>query len=104
MANVMITYKLKPGVTREAYEAWVRTYDYPNIRGIKRVAAFTNHRVERLLIGEGAPSMDYVEVFDIPDLDGFTAEDLGSDHLQAVMGEFMGWVDNPQFLVVSPVV
>lgn len=104
MANVMITYKLKPGVTREAFETWVRTYDYPNIRGIKRVASFTNHRVERLLIGEGAPTMDYVEVFDIPDLDGFTAEDLGSDHLQAVMGEFMTRVDDPQFLVVSPVV
>ena len=103
MANVMITYKLKSGVTREAFEAWVKSYDYPNIRGIKRVASFTNHRVERLLIGEGAPSVDYVEVFDIPDLDGFTAEDLGSDHLQAVMGAFMGWVDNPQFLVVSPI-
>lgn len=104
MANVMITYKLKSGVTREAFEAWVRSYDYPNIRGISRVASFTNHRVERLLIGEGAPSVDYVEVFDIPDLDGFTAEDLGGAHLQAVMGEFMTRVDNPQFLVVSPVV
>lgn len=104
MANVMITYKLKSGVTREDFEAWVRSYDYPNIRGITRVASFTNHRVERLLIGEGAPSVDYVEVFDIPDLDGFTAEDLGGAHLQAVMGAFMGWVDNPQFLVVSPVV
>ena len=104
MANVMITYKLQPGVTREAFEAWVRTYDYPNIRGIRRVAAFTNHRVERLLIGEGAPSADYVEVFDIPDLDGFVAEDLGGDHLQTVMGQFMAWADNPQFLVVSPVI
>lgn len=103
MANVMITYKLKAGVTREAFEDWVRAYDYPNIRGIRRIAAFTNHRVERLLIGEGEPTADYVEVFDIPDLDGFTAEDLGSDHLQAVMGEFMARVDNPQFLVVSPI-
>jgi len=104
MANVMITYKLKAGVTRDAFETWVRTYDYPNIRGIPPGARFTTPRVERLLIGEGAPSVDYVEVFDIPDLDGFTAEDLGGAHLQAVMGAFMGWVDNPQFLVVSPIV
>lgn len=104
MANVMITYRLKPGVTRDAFEAWVRDYDYPNIRSIRRVAAFTNHRVERLLIGEGTPSADYVEVFDIPDLDGFIAQDLGGDHLQAVMGEFMARVDDPQFLVVSPIV
>lgn len=104
MANVMITYKLKAGVSREDFETWVRDYDYPGLRGLKRVASFTNHRVERLLIGEGAPSVDYVEVFDISDLDGFTAEDLPGETLQTVMGAFMGWVDNPQFLVVSPVV
>lgn len=104
MASVMITYKLKAGVSREDFEAWVRGYDYPNMRGLKRVASFTNHRVERLLIGEGAPSVDYVEVFDIPDLDGFTAEDLPGETLQTVMGAFMGWVEAPQFLVVSPVV
>ncbi|CAN1561668.1 REDY-like protein HapK [Caulobacteraceae bacterium] len=104
MANVMITYKLKAGVSREDFEAWVRSYDYPGIRAIKRVASFVNHRVERLLIGEGAPSVDYVEVFDIPDLDGFTAEDLGSPALQTIMGAFMAWVDDPQFLVVSAVV
>lgn len=104
MANVMITYKLRAGVNRADFEAWVRSYDYPNIRGLKRVASFTNHRVERLLIGEGAPSVDYVEVFDIPDLDGFTAEDLPGETLQTVMGAFMGWVEAPQFLVVSPVV
>jgi hypothetical protein len=104
MASVMITYKLKAGVSREDFEAWVRGYDYPNMRGLKRVASFTNHRVERLLIGEGAPSVDYVEVFDIPDLDGFTAEDLPGETLQTVMGAFMTWVEAPQFLVVSPVV
>jgi hypothetical protein len=104
MASVMITYKLKAGVSREDFEAWVRGYDYPNMRGLKRVASFTNHRVERLLIGEGAPSVDYVEVFDIPDLDGFTAEDLPGETLQTVMGAFMAWVEAPQFLVVSPVV
>ncbi|MFZ4606829.1 MAG: hypothetical protein ACOYM5_11275 [Caulobacter sp.] len=104
MANVMITYKLKAGVSREDFETWVRGYDYPNMRGLKRVASFTNHRVERLLIGEGAPSVDYVEVFDIPDLDGFTAEDLPGETLQTVMGAFMDWVEAPQFLVVSPVV
>lgn len=103
MANVMITYKLKAGVSREAFEAWVRGYDYPAMRGLKRVAGFTNHRVERRLIGEGAPSVDYVEVFDIPDLDGFIAEDLPGETLQTVMGAFMAWVEAPEFLVVGPV-
>lgn len=104
MANVMITYRLRAGVARDAFEAWVRDYDYPSIRGVRRIAAFTNHRVERLLIGEGSPTVDYVEVFDVDDLDGFIAEDLPGPVIQTVMGEFMPWVEEPQFLVVSPVV
>ncbi|HRD29534.1 MAG TPA: hypothetical protein PLO65_14640, partial [Caulobacter sp.] len=96
MANVMITYRLRAGVDRAAFETWVRDYDYPNIRGVRRVTAFTNHRVERLLIGEGAPSVDYVEVFDLDDLDGFIAEDLTGPVIQTVMGAFMAWVEEPQ--------
>lgn len=103
MANVMLLYKLKPGVTRADFEAWVRTTDYPAMRGLKRVASFVNHRAERLLLGEGAPSVDYVEVFDIPDLDGFVAEDMPGGVVQQVMGQFMGFADTPEFLVVKPV-
>ncbi|MFZ5670252.1 MAG: REDY-like protein HapK [Pseudomonadota bacterium] len=103
MANVMILYRLKAGVSKDAFDAWVRDYDYPKIRGIARIAAFTNHRVARLLIGEGAPSIDYVELFDIPDLAGFTAEDLAGPVIAEVMPEFMNWVEDPQFLVVDPI-
>lgn len=104
MANVMILYRLKPGVSKDDFEAWVRAYDYPNIRGIARVARFANHRVERLLIGEGAPDVDYVEVFDIPDLDGFVAEDLAGPVIVEVMPRFMDWVEDPRFLVVGEII
>jgi hypothetical protein len=74
------------------------------MRGLSRVSSYVNHRAERLLMGEGAPSMDYIEVFDIPDLDGFVAQDMPGGVVQAIMGEFMGLVDNPQFVVASEVV
>jgi hypothetical protein len=104
MTQVILTYKLKPGVTREAYESWTRTVDYPAMRGLKRVSSFVNHRVTGLLIGEGEPYCDYVEVFDISDMAGFLAEDMGGPVVQKIMGEFMGFADNPQFLVAEAVV
>ena len=104
MAKLFLTYRLKPGVTADAFETWIRDRDYPAMRGLARVASYVNHRAERLLMGEGRPSMDYVEVFDIPDLDGFVGQDMPGGVVQAIMGEFMGLVDNPQFVVASEVV
>ncbi|HYE45976.1 MAG TPA: hypothetical protein VEA44_09425 [Caulobacter sp.] len=104
MATVFLTYKLKPGVAREDYENWIRTKDYPTIRGIRRVAAMVNHRTVGLLLGEGAPSVDYIEVFDIPDLEGFVAEDMPGGVIQGIMGEFMGYVEDPEFIIAEAVV
>ncbi|MBP6514246.1 MAG: hypothetical protein KA224_03655 [Steroidobacteraceae bacterium] len=104
MPKLIISYKLKAGVTRETYEQWTRSVDYPSMRGLRRVSSFTNHRVRGLLMGPGAPSVDYVEVFEIADLDGFVTEDMPGAVVQKVMGDFMGFVDDPQFLVVDEVV
>lgn len=104
MANLILTYTLKDGVKAEEFENWVRTTDYPKMRSLSRVTSFRTFRTEGLLIGEGAPSHQYVEVFEISDLAGFTSEDMPGDLVQSVMGEFMGWVDNPQFMIASEVV
>jgi hypothetical protein len=104
MAKVILTYRLKPGVTKADFEGWVRTTDYPTMRGISRVASFSNHAVRGLLIGEGDPGMDYIEIFDIPDLDGFTAEDMPGAVVQGIMGDFMGRVDDPKFIIADEVV
>lgn len=103
MANLMLLYKLKPGVTRDQFETWVRDTDYPAMRGLRRVASYVNHRTERRLVGEGSPSVDYVEVFDIPDLDGFVAEDMPGQTVRAITADFMGFADAPEFLVVGEV-
>jgi hypothetical protein len=104
MATVFLTYKLKPGTAQDQYESWIRTTDYPGMRGLRRVASFVTHRTTGLLMGEGKPSVDYIEVFDIPDLAGFTSEDMPGGVVQAIMGAFMGFVDNPEFIVAEAVV
>ena len=74
------------------------------MRGLKRVASFVNHRVTGKLIGEGPASADYVEIFDIPDLKGFLAEDMGGATVQNIMGQFMGFAENPEFMIAEDVV
>jgi hypothetical protein len=51
-----------------------------------------------------APSVHYVEVFDVPDLTSFIAEDLAAEKTKTVMGEFRNLVENPEYLVAEPVV
>ena len=73
------------------------------MRGLARVQSFRTYRAERLLMGEGKPGVSYIEAFAIPDLEGFTNEDMGGETVQKVMGELMGLVEAPQFIVTSEV-
>lgn len=101
MSAVIISYKLKPGVTPADFEHWVKTVDQPTLRGMARVKAFDTFRVERLLMGEGEPSAHYVELFHIPDLAGFMAEDMAGETMQAIMAQFTGFAEAPEFLVAE---
>jgi hypothetical protein len=103
MANLILLYNLKSGVTKDQFENWTRTTDYPAMRGLSRVSSFVTYRTEKKLIGEGAPSVQYVEIFQIDDFDGFVAEDMPGATVQKIMGEFFGLVENPEFLIVSAV-
>lgn len=104
MAQIIIKYKLKADVTPEQYEQWTLNRDYPTMRGLARVKRFTNHRIVRNLLSDAPPSVQYVEFFDIPDLDGFLSEDMAGSVVQTIMGEFMQYVDNPEFLVAEEVI
>jgi hypothetical protein len=103
MKQIIIMYNLKDDVSPQKFEDWVRTVDQPNMLGLARVSRFRTFRTEDLLMGDGKPSVRYVEVFDITDLDGFVAEDMPSDVVQMVMGAFMGLVENPEFVIASEV-
>ena len=103
MTYLILRYNLKDGVTAEQFEDWVRTTDQPTMRGLQRVAAFDTFRVTGLLIGEGAPAQQYVELFEITDLAGFGKEDMPGDIVQGIMGQFMGLVENPEFCIAEKV-
>lgn len=101
MAAIIIKYRLKPEVTQEDFESWVKNVDQPTMRGIERVKSFDTYRVQGLLVGEGEPSVQYVELFDVPDLAGFGSEDMTGETVQKVMAEFAGFADAPEFLLAE---
>lgn len=103
MAAIILTYSLQPGVAPADFEAWVKDQDHPAMRGLASVKRFETYKVTGLLMGEGTPSCDYVEVFELNDLAAFTGTDMPGETVQAVMGAFMGFAAEPQFLLAEAV-
>ncbi len=104
MAHILILYKLRDGVRREHFEHWLKTSSAPTLRGIKRVKDFTAYRAEKRVTDAGEPSVDYIELFDIPDIAGFVSEDIPGSALRKDMEEFRGFAQSPEYLLASPVI
>jgi len=99
--NLVILYTLQDGVSPADFEAWVTGTDHPTMRGLERVEDFRTYRAEGLLVGEGSPSVTYIETFAITDMDGFTSEDMAGETVQGIMGQFAGFAEAPQFILVT---
>ena len=84
MQTVIVLFNLKPGVDVAQYEAWARDSDLPVVNGLPSVEKFEVLKASGLLIGEGKPPYDYIEIMRIPDMAAF-GKDLGDPAVQAAM-------------------
>jgi hypothetical protein len=103
MMHIIILYKLKEGIARADFHDWVRRVDYPAMRALTSVDRFKTFAAQKLLMGEGAPSVEYIEVFELSDFEGFVTEDLPGETVQNIMGQFTGFVDTPEFIVCEEI-
>ncbi len=101
MSTLILRYRLNAGTSPSDFERWIVDIDHPAMRGLRRVKRFDTYKVTGLLMGEGTPSSDYIEIFEIDDMPGFTSEDMASETVQSVMGAFMGFANEPEFLVAD---
>ena len=104
MAHILILYKLKAGVTRKDFEQWLRTNSAPTLRRIRRLKDFSVYRVEKRVLDAGDASVDYAELFDIPDMEGFVREDIPGAALKKDMEEFRGFAETPEYLLATSLV
>ena len=101
--QIIILYSLKDGVSHEDFHHWVRHTDYPAMRAVSRIENFRTLHSHKQLMGDERPSAEYVEIFDIADLDGFLNEDLPSAEVMGVMEQFLGFAETPEFIIAEEI-
>ena len=100
MNTVIVLFNLKPGASREDFERWAREHDLPTVNGLGSMESFEVLRSRGLLIGEGKPPYEYIEVMRVPDMDAF-GRDLASPEVQAGAARFQEFADNPLFILAE---
>jgi hypothetical protein len=103
MAHILVLYRLKAGVSREDFESWLKTNNSTALRSIKRLNEFTVFRVEKRVMAQEQASVDYIDLFEIPDMPGFLSEDLRGEVSLKNMEEFGGFADRPEYLLATAV-
>ena len=101
MARLIVLFNLKSGQDADAYERWAREVDLPTVRGFASVDSFEVSRSTGLLMGEGKPPFQYIEVLEVNDMDGF-AVDVSTDAMKAIAAQFQEMTDNPIFILADP--
>ena len=100
MNIVIVLFNLKPGTSRNDYERWARERDLPTINALASVGGFEVLRSSGLLIGEGRPPYEYVEIIRVPDMAAF-GNDLAAPAVQDGAAQFQQFADNPIFILTQ---
>ena len=102
MQTVIVLFNLKPGASREDYERWAREQDLPTVNALGSVERFEVLKSAGLLIGEGKPPYEYIEVIRIHDMAAF-GQDVESPAVQQGAARFQEFADAPVFILAGPV-
>jgi hypothetical protein len=100
MPRVVVLFNLKENIEAADYEKWALGTDIPIVNSLGSVDGFSTHRASSLLVGEGSPPYQYIEVLDINDMTAFGG-DLAQSEMQKVAAEFQQFADNPCFILTE---
>ncbi|QOW19458.1 REDY-like protein HapK [Lysobacter ciconiae] len=97
MNTVIVLFNLKPGASAGDFEHWAREHDVPTVNALSSMDSFEVLRTKGLLIGDGKPPYEYIEIMRVPDMAAFAA-DLSAPQVQAGAAQFQQFADNPIFI------
>ncbi len=100
MTTIIVLFNLKDGTDRAVYENWARETDLKTVRGLSSIAGFEVFRANGLLGSDDPSPYEYVEIISVGDMAKF-GEEVGTDVMQKVAGEFQGFADNPMFILTD---
>ncbi len=102
MTTIVVLFNLKPGVSKTDYEAWAKSTDIPNVRGLKSISGFDVLRTTGLLGTEDASPYEYIEIITVKDMALF-GEEVGTETMTKVAAEFQTVADAPQFIMTESI-
>lgn len=82
---------LRDGADPAAYEAWIRTGDYPVARACPAIVSYDVTRIESTLDGAGDPSVAYLEVLEVTSLKEYQAA-IATPDFEKLLGEWSEFV------------
>jgi hypothetical protein len=89
----VVTFRLKPGVTREAYLEWFRRVNVP---AVQKVPSITSYRVWELVdAAEGEPGWCFLEEMDITSRAEFERDLEQVPEMAAMVDDWYGRVEEP---------
>jgi hypothetical protein len=71
MTVVYWLVRLKPGVTAEEYEAFVRRVDYPAVKRIASIRSYRSTHAVGTIPAGSAPPFDFIDVTEVDDLQAY---------------------------------
>ncbi len=100
MAALVVLFDLKDEASKEAYEKWATTTDIPTVKGLSSIDDFKLYRLNSVMGSTERPPFQYCEVIDINNMEKLGNE-LASETMQRVAGEFQSFAHNPIFIVAE---
>jgi hypothetical protein len=97
---LIVLFNLKAGASPDAYETWARRTDIPTVRGLKSNGGYDVFKALSVRNSDKSPPYQYVEMISITDMDQF-GQDVATDTMRKVAGEFREFADNPIFVVAE---
>jgi hypothetical protein len=98
---IVVLFNLKPDASREDYENWAKTTDIPNVNALGSVHGFSVVKTTGLLGKDDPAPYEYVELLHVADMELF-GEEVATDTMRRVAGEFQAFADNPTFMMTEP--
>ncbi|MEM9685416.1 MAG: REDY-like protein HapK [Bacteroidota bacterium] len=102
MAALIVLFNLKDSNAKEAYEKWAQTTDVPTVKQLTSVDDFKVYQLQHLMGDEAPPHYQYCEIIEVNDM-AKLGEEIATETMQRVAGEFQQFADNPIFMVSTQI-
>jgi len=103
MATVYWMVRLKPGVSADDYQAFVRRVDYPAVRRIASIRSYRSTRVVGTIPPGGSVPFNFIDVVEVDDLPAYLGDLEHHPAVEEVHSQSANMVDVVHCAVAEPV-